>query len=141
MLTTLLSKYKAVAASLLLVAFAIYPIFILDWWGYPGGRSEELRCYSPNHEYYIVRLQTPFNALVADSVHVSGTAKLYDKSGTMLYQGETLLSAQFGPEWGVGLGRAGDKYSVFFLGRDDGEEWGVELPTSPGDPSPLKKCH
>lgn len=132
---------KIASASLLLLAFAAYLVFYLDWMVYSGGWPDEERCYSANHEYYIVRLQTPFNALVADSVHVSGTAKLYDKSGNMLYQGATMLSAQFGPEWSAGYGAPGERYSVFFVGREEGKEWGFELPTSPGKPDRLNKCH
>ena len=111
---------------------------------YTGGVQNSERCYSPNHEYYIVRLHTPIRALLTITLEPDfGTAKLYDKSGKLLYSGKTLLDFQAGPHWSAGW--HGEKSSVFFMGNLGEEKpdggWGVDLPTSPGDITPLRNCY
>ena len=121
---------------------AWYVVFEWDVVTYANGRTDEARCYSPNHEYYVVRSQTPFNALVADPLYVEGTAKLYDKTGTLLYKAKTLLSGMSGPMWFDAF--AGDPPSVSYTGNSNENEpgggWGYVLPTSPGkNPSGIEK--
>jgi hypothetical protein len=67
-----------------------YVLFVWDWVRYPCYAPNALfcenpveLCYSPNHEYYIAMTQTLFNSHL-DQLYVSGTAKLYDKTGKLL---------------------------------------------------------
>jgi len=83
-------------------------------------------CYSPNHDYYVKRYQTPVDALVFwlfpnFSSPPKGIAILYDKTGKKIYSGNSTVyaSQEDGPYWIID--------SVFF-----GEGWHVKLPSSPG---------
>jgi hypothetical protein len=125
----LFKKHPKTAIAIALAA-AWFVLFQWDWMPYPHYRdgssdgSIDGRCYSPNHEYYIVRLQTPFNRL-EDQLYVHGTAKLYDKMGKLLYSGRTWLSGEAGPSWVD----SGNSSSVHFQGDDN---WIFSLPTPPG---------
>ena len=81
-------------------------------------------CYSPNHEYYIKRYQTPVQA-IQDQLYAKGVAILYDKTGKKLYSSKAALSGQHGPVWG----------SNIVLFGEAGDDWqnGVNLPSSPGE--------
>jgi hypothetical protein len=75
--------------------------------------------------------QTPFSSQL-DQLYVSGTAKLYDKKGKLLYKGKTTFG-EAGPMWfeDQSPGREG---TVFFIGEELQEGgWGYDLPTSPGE--------
>jgi hypothetical protein len=121
-----------------------FGVFAWDCVTYTASEPGEERCYSPNHEYYVVRLQTPFNALVADPLYVRGTAELYDKTGRLLYSGKTDLDYDAGPTWAEGIASDGGTSSVSFIGNSMVEgEWFAVLPSSPGKalPSePAKPC-
>jgi hypothetical protein len=107
---------------------AIYIYFFLDWVEYPEDENSLKYCYSPNHEYYITMWQSPW-ASHADEKSVRGTAKLYDKTGKLLYSHRAYISFEFGPRWFDGP--AAHHWSVAYL---DGEEpgWYFILPSSPG---------
>lgn len=125
--------------SLLMIGFGV---FAWDCVTYTASQLGEERCYSPNHEYYVVRLQTPFNALVADPLYVRGTAKLYDKAGKLLYSGKTDLDDGAGPTWAEGIASEGGTSSVSFIGNSMSEgEWFSALPASPGKAPPKMSRH
>jgi hypothetical protein len=129
----LFSKIRKPLAICVVLVAAWFLFFEYDWIGYPRYEWGDEICYSPNHEYYIVRLQTPFSALFSsDPLYTIGTAKLYDKSGKLLYKGKTLLDGEAGPMW---AGAEINKPCVFFVGLADGvdsRDWWYDLPTSPG---------
>jgi len=86
-------------------------------------------CYSPNHEYYIKRYQTPFQA-IQDQLYAYGYAILYDKTGKKLFEGKTYVGND-NPYW--------FDDSVAFMGSND--DWYVKLPSSPGaHPETYKGC-
>jgi hypothetical protein len=76
--------------------------------------------------------QTPFNSQL-DQLYVSGTAKLYDKTGKLLYKGKTGFG-EAGPIWSEG------KQPIVFFQSTDLEYWRYDLPTSPGDSPGLISC-
>ncbi|MDR2924535.1 MAG: hypothetical protein LBU76_01020 [Azoarcus sp.] len=117
---------------------AIYVCFFLDWVKYPSYSNTIEYCYSPNHEYYVLRWQSPWSA-TTDQLHVKGTAKLYDKTGKLLYSSKTDLSEEFGPIWGD----YSDGRSVVFYGGTEEPGWGYDLPSSPGHDysMPNRKCY
>jgi hypothetical protein len=126
------------AAALSPWVVVFYVLFAWDWVRYPCDTPNGLicenpveLCYSPNHEYYIVMTQTPFNA-VQDQLYVSGTAKLYDKTGKLLYKGKTGFGETGTPAWR-------SKPVVYF--PSDIGDWWYDLPTSPGDSPYLTSCH
>jgi hypothetical protein len=143
MSTTLFFKHQRFVGAALVLLAVWYVVFEWEWFSYTDGDPNvDKRCYSPNHEYYIVRLQTPFDALAADSLYVSGTAKLYDKSDALLYTGRTLLSGESGPRWYGGL--PGATPSVVFVGNDhktNPNGWAFDLPGSPGQLDRAKNCY
>lgn len=133
-----LSSLLGVVGFLLMVW---YVVFECDWITYTGGAPSQERCYSPNREYYVVRLQSPFHALFTDSLYAEGTAKLYDKSGKQLYTAQTSLSSRDGPMWFDGF--SGERPSVTYIGDLSSRwEWKTDLPSSPGRyPSePQRSC-
>ena len=96
--------------------------------------TDDIRCYSPNHAYYIVE----YRQLISISKEFQvGTAKLYDKTGKLLYQNDTILNGQFGPNW-LSLPT---RNTLFYQGLEE-PGWGHELPTSPGEDfsTPNKTC-
>ena len=128
-------RYKILIGIAALLLATWYVVFEWDWLVYTDGRPSDERCYSPNHEYYVVRLQTPIRTLLEPI----GTAKLYDKSGKLLYKARTVLTGEAGPRWYDEF--AGKSSSVMFIGNlSDEWEWRFDLPSSPGNnPSKLEK--
>lgn len=124
-----------------------YVVFGSDWMAYTdGGPAAQERCYSPNHEYYVVRYQSLIRALMPIAFEPAfGTAKLYDKPGNLLHAGQTLLGFQAGPNWGDVSTSRGKEYSVFFTGNADDSEprggWVFSLPSSPGDSFSIPEKH
>ena len=114
-------------------------LFFLDWVKYPKDENALEYCYSPNHEYYITRWQSPW-ASYTDEMFVRGTAKLYDKTGKLLYSNKTDLSFEFGPWWIDDP--AGRRSSVVYQGTEK-PGWGYNLPSSPGHDysGPSRKCY
>lgn len=116
-------------AFFVVLAGGIYVLFFLDWIRYPSyanGDVSSYRCYSPNREYYVERWQSPWSA-VQDQLYVAGTAKLYDKTGMLLYSNKANLSTEFGPEW---FDESLSHSSVFYQGSYD---WIYQLPSPSGD--------
>ena len=114
------------AAAFVFLGGAIYIFFFLDWVKYPSYLEKTEYCYSPNHEYYITLWQSAWSAKT-DQLYAKGTAKLYDKTGKLLYSGKTFLSNEFGPLW---ADNPYGKSSVVFV--ESSVNWSFELPTSPG---------
>jgi hypothetical protein len=133
----LFSKIRKPLAICATLVAAWFLFFEYDWIGYPRYEWGDEICYSPNHEYYIVRLQTPFNALFNDTLYTVGTAKLYDKHSKLLYKGKAYLSMDAGPNW-----VAGQQPGVSFIGlleeiHHDG--WFFVLSSSPGVSSDFRQ--
>ncbi|MDR2924533.1 MAG: hypothetical protein LBU76_01010 [Azoarcus sp.] len=118
---------------------AIYVCFFLDWIRYPRGENVLKYCYSPNHEYYITLWQSPW-ASQTDERFVVGTAKLYDKTGKLLYSNKTHISLEYGPIWGD----YSDGRSVVFYQGTEEPGWGYDLPTPSGRrdySGPSRNCY
>lgn len=137
--------FRSSSKPLILLAAALCGIWLVvfewAWVSYTGGVvSNDARCFSPNREYYIVRLQTPFSFLWADSRKIEGSARLYDKSGKLLYQGSADISFESGPIW---LAIDGYRYAVSFAGdaSDESERWHFDLPSSPGNSAASARQH
>jgi hypothetical protein len=69
-----------------------------------------------------------------------GTARLYDRSGKLLYEQKTQINEEFGPEW---LGGHEDdpmhRPVVFYQGIED-PGWRFILPESPGSAGMNQRC-
>jgi hypothetical protein len=111
----------------IVVLFLFSMWFVLFKWNfvpYPSNSEYPPNiCYSPNHEYYIKRYQTPIVAL-QDQLYAEGIAILYDKTGKEIFRGKTHLAGDAGPLW---LSR-----TVSFQGA---KGWYMELPSSVGEHS------
>lgn len=108
----------------------------LDYPSYSAGR-----CYSPNGAFYITGRQTLWEHLTTKYPGIKGTVRLFDKSGTLLYEDDTILDADKGPHWSAGI--PGDPHyppKVFFMDhREPG--WTFTLPSSPGHPLNNAVCY
>ena len=114
---------KALLGVIALLAGLWFLIFGWDWNRWPKYAMEELRCYSPNGEYYVVRFQSLANRIFYPRQdHVYGTAKLYNKDGKFLYSEKTILGSEYGPQW---FGN-----SVAYFGTSP--EWYFKPPTTTG---------
>jgi len=81
-------------------------------------------CFSPNHEYYIKRFQTPFQAIFY-KLDPKGIAILYDKSGKELRRGFVKFFA--GPIWSTFYAKS----SVYYEGVD--YDFHMDLPSLAGE--------
>lgn len=138
---TKVSRYKGAVGTAVSLLVVWYVTFEWDWLTYTdGGPTAQERCYSPNHEYYIVRYQSLVRALLPLTFEPAfGTAILYDKLGKRLYSGKTFLDFQAGPLWGGGTTVDGEKYSVWFMG--DSNDWLFILPSPPGEDFSIPEKH
>ncbi|MDR2207670.1 MAG: hypothetical protein LBE22_01655 [Azoarcus sp.] len=118
---------SAICGSLMLMWFVL---FRWNFVPYPTDSGYgPFVCYSPNHEYFIKRYQTPFEA-IQDQLYADGYAILYDKTGKKIYEGKTHIGND-NPYW--------FDDSVAFFGSSD--EWYYKLPSSPGaHPETHKGC-
>lgn len=92
------------------------------------------RCYSANHLYYITRHQTAWERLTRSYPHEYGTARLYDRSGKLLYEAKTRMGGGMsGPHW---------LPESVSMGEDDsGNFWESPLPVPPGDDRMSRDCY
>jgi hypothetical protein len=131
-------KYVGIVCSLAgpVLWYAIFQWNSIDYPSYAKGP-----CYSPNHAYYVTRHQTLWEAMNISSPHDFGTARLYDRSGRLLYEKETLVDGEFGPEW---LGGFKDdptnRPKVFYQGTEE-PGWTFDLPEYPGKSNSNKSCY
>jgi len=118
-----LRVFTRIFLSLILLWFLLFKWHIIP---YPYNSDFPPRiCYSPNHEYFIKRFQTPIQALLFQ-LEPRGIAILYDKSGKKLHKGKTDLDRSYGPLW-----FASEKEpAVFFEGLGN---FYADLPSSPGE--------
>ena len=116
-----------------------YAIFKWNSFDYPG--YDKGPCYSPNHAYYVTRHQTLWEAMHISTPHDYGIARLYDRSGKLLYEKETLIDGEFGPEW---LGGFEDdpmnRPRVFYQGTEE-PGWTFDLPAYPGKSNSNRNCY
>jgi hypothetical protein len=126
-------------AASLAIPLLWYSLF--EWRGVDYPSYNKGPCYSPNHAYYITRHQTLWESLGVRFNSGSGSARLFDRSGKLLYEGETLISEEFGPEWFNGSGHdSSDHPAVFYLGNS-GTAWLFTLPDSPGKGIRNRSCY
>lgn len=117
-----LSKAGLAVAVMSSIWFAVF-----EWNSFHFTEYADELCYSANHEYYITRHQTLWEKLTKTYPHEYGTAKLFDKTGKLLYEGKIHLNPQNGPGWLSNLNE------VYFQGGASTEDtWIYKLPSSPG---------
>jgi hypothetical protein len=81
-------------------------------------------CYSPNHEYYIARLQDLKSYLTPGIFGTFGKIRIYDRNDKFLNETFTHLDEQMGPYWSA------PSREVFYLGSE--MEGILKTPKSPG---------
>lgn len=109
---------------------------ILDYPSYAKGP-----CYSPKHSFYVTRHQSLWEASNISTPHDFGTARLYDRSGNLLYEEKTLINEEFGPLWREKFkNNPTDQSTVFYQGTE-APGWIFRLPDSPGAGNPNKSCY
>lgn len=116
-----------------------YGIFEWNIFDYPSHAKGP--CYSPNHAYYVTRHQTPWQVMTTRSQSEFGTARLFDRSGKLLYENETDINGEFGPEWLSGF--ENDPMhppKVFYQGIAE-PGWTFTLPESPGIGQMNRNCY
>jgi hypothetical protein len=117
MLNTFLCKQKWVFGFLVFFSGILYLFF--------DAIAEKNRCYSQNHEYFIIKNYSIFSYFFPLTFGEYGVAKLYDKNGVLIYEGKTNFNKP-APIWATYNGKG----SVGFEGLDT--TWFTTLPTPPG---------
>lgn len=116
--------------------YALFEWNSIDYPNYAKGP-----CYSPNHAYYITRHQTLAESIHLLTPHDYGTARLFDRSGKLLYEKETLIDGEGGPQWYGGFKNDPmNKPTVFFQGTEN-PGWTFDLPEYPGKSVSNRKCY
>jgi hypothetical protein len=87
-------------------------------------------CWSPNHEYFMVRKQTLLSALFSRLGDEEGWILVYDKYGKLLHRWDGGLSGYGGPWW---LGK-----KVVFMNEPQAT---LLLPTDGGDGNLDRICY
>lgn len=139
MSNTLISRYKgrvAFAAISYAIWYLIFGWPIVHYPSYAKGP-----CYSPNREYYITSHQTVWRAIFSFYFGDFGTARLFDRSGKLLYEEETELDAQSGPFWLDRPGNDPERPSEVFYMDGRGPGWIFSLPTPPGRKIAFESCY
>jgi hypothetical protein len=139
MSNTSIYRYKERIAFTTVFCVIWYLIFEWPIVHYPSYAKEP--CYSPNGEYYITRYQTPWQSVFLSDPIAFGTARLFDRSGKLLYEKEAYIGEEAGPTWLDMTGSDPALPSEVFYMDGGGPEWGFTLPTPPGKEIPFKKCH
>lgn len=98
-------------------------------------------CYSPNHAYYVTRHQTLWQATSLSHSTNFGTARLFDRSGKLLYAAETLVDEQAGPVWLGGFKNDPTHPPKVFFTGNDGSSWKFILSESPGNGNLNRVCY
>jgi hypothetical protein len=120
---TKLRKVGIVVGSVVLLWFVIFEWHFVSYTSdSPYNRADT--CFSPNHEYYIKRYQTPFQTVMF-KINPKGIAILYDKSGKELTRGFVLL--RDGPIWSTFY----TKSAVYYEGLDS--NFYMDLPSLAGE--------
>lgn len=126
-----LSRAGVFVAIMFLLWFAVF-----EWNSFDFTEYGDEPCYSANHEYYITRHQTLWEKVTKTYPHEFGTAKLFDKTGKLLYEGKTHLNPQNGPGW---LSNPNEVYFQGWVSKAD--TWVYKLPSSPGEQSQANCYH
>lgn len=131
---------KWICLSFVLFVFLGY-CAIFEWRVVSVPVDEKGPCFSPNHAFYIKRYQTLWESLGIRYGSDLGTARLYDRSNKLLYEGETYVKGGFGPEWVAGSkGDSSNPPIVFYQGTKE-PGWRFALPESPGSGESNKNCY
>ena len=92
------------------------------------------RCYCETNFYYITRHKTLWEKISRTYPDDYGTARLFDATGKMLYEGKTLFGVDTtGPFW--------FKNRVSMWEDNDGKVWTAPLKFAPGDERMLRECY
>lgn len=116
-----------------------YAIFRWPIVGYPDYAKGP--CLSPNHAYYVTKHQSFWQSLFISAPDDFGTVRLFDRSGNLLYEDETFISEEFGPEWSAGVEGGPRHPPVVFYQGIDAPGWMFTLPTSPGHGQLNMNCY
>ena len=126
-------------AGVLAVLAAYYVVF--EWEGVEYPSYDKGPCYSPNHAFYITRHQTLWQSTNLSHPAAFGAARLFDRSGRLLYEKETFIDGQAGPQWSGGPRNGStDNWVVYYQGTDE-PGWWFDLPEDPGRGNPNIKCY
>lgn len=95
---------------------AVVGVFLWDWrpLGFYDG---QLRCYSQNHEFYVVRHVTLWRSLFPTTLRQEGTARLYRQTGELLNEWVAYFGPDSGPYWSDGDAQTSVS-KVYFMGDD-----------------------
>lgn len=126
-------KRIAPAVRLIAALFSVWYL-IFEWNSFSWPPWEHGPCYSSNHMYYVTQHQTLWEKLWRTYPDEYGTARLYDRSGKLLYEGKTQTGdAGLGPRWFQ------ERVS---MGEDNsGKLWEARLPVPPGDERMRRTCY
>lgn len=139
MSNTSISKRRVWVARGLAVLLSWYALFEWKIVDYPS--HAEGPCYSPNNAYYVTRHQTPWQSTNLSYPAAYGTARLFDRSGRLLYEEETFIDGQGGPQWSGGpKDGSTNEWVVYYQGTED-PGWMFYLPEDPGRGNPDIKCY
>jgi hypothetical protein len=121
-------RFLKTAVILITIAAAFYYLVFYDWMDYLDG---QVRCYSPNHEFYVVRKISVFTYIASGfeaELGDIGTVKLYNKAGNLLYVARGVsVYGEGGPHWHA-KAYPSDKNELSYFG-DPG--FSFELPAHP----------
>jgi hypothetical protein len=128
--------WTAIAIAIPMLWYAIFEWNSLDYPSYAKGP-----CYSPNHAYYVTRHQTLWQALTTSSQDDFGTARLFDRAGKLLYEKETPINEEFGPQWSGGSKNDPTSRSMVYYQGTENPGWMFDLPEYSGKSNPNKSCY
>lgn len=133
------ARQRGWAAMAIAVPLFWYGVF--EWHSIEYPSYNRGPCYSPNHHFYVTRHQTIWQAFTTSSQDDFGMARLFDQSGNLLYEKETPINEEFGPEWSAGFeDDPSHRPSVFYQGIDE-PGWTFTLPASPGNGRANQNCY
>lgn len=130
------SRWSAAAVAMLTLWYAAFEWNGIDYPGYNKGP-----CYSPNNAYYVTRHQTLWQAISTSSQDDFGTARLVDRAGKVLYEKQTLINGEFGPQWSGGPKNGSARNWVVYYQGTEEPGWWFDLPEDPGLGDPNIKCY
>ncbi|WP_157160285.1 hypothetical protein [Cupriavidus sp. BIS7] len=87
-------------------------------------------CWSPNHEFFMVRKQTVASALLSRRGDENGWVLIYDKHGNLVHRWDGDLSTEGGPFW------SGDAVNIL-----NQPQALLPLPVDGGDSDRIHLCY
>ena len=121
-------RFLKTAVILITIASAFYYLIFYDWMDYFDG---QVRCYSPNHEFYVLSKISLFTYVAGGETPPTpgnrGTVKLYDKNDKLLFSARGVDLYNGGPNWHDNS--YSDKKNIVYYSYEG--EFKFELPASP----------